>query len=162
MIANAIHRLRTYGHITTGGSEERIEFDIAASAQAENGAAVIEQIELDIAAAAHELFLAFGIGPRQGAIPSHQFGIDVTKCAADILREREIGLPIAAVEVVVKNSADPAHLVAMLQKEILVAPFLEFVIRRDGGMRVACSLHRGMEGDGVRVVMPPRRLRARA
>ena len=80
IIGNSRFRLpdcrQNYGHFTTGGSEDRIDFDIAAGAQAENGAAVVEQVELDIAAAAHELLLALGLGPGRGKVPPHQLGID--------------------------------------------------------------------------------------
>src|SRR5262245_24791088 len=43
--------------------EDRV--DIAAGAQPEDGAAVVEQVELHVAAAAHELLLALGLAPRR-------------------------------------------------------------------------------------------------
>src|ERR1700678_161831 len=41
----------------------------------------------------------------------------------------------------------------MLQNEILIAPNLEFVVRRDSSMGVASGLHRGVEGDCVGVLL---------
>src|ERR1700693_4144321 len=70
--------------------------DIAAGLEAENGAAVVEQVELDIAAAADQLLFALGLVPRVCEIAPHQFGIDVPEGAADLAGEGEIGLPVAA------------------------------------------------------------------
>ena len=74
-----------YGHFTTGGSEDRIDVDVAAGLQPENRAAVVEQVELDVAAAADELLLAVGLGPRRREIAAHELGIDVEEGAADVL-----------------------------------------------------------------------------
>jgi hypothetical protein len=41
--------------------------------QPEDGAAVVEQVELDIAAAADELLLALGVAPRFCEIRLHQW-----------------------------------------------------------------------------------------
>src|SRR5580704_11343989 len=81
--------------------------DIAAGAQSEDRAAVIEQIELDIAAAAHKLFLALGFGPWFCKILPHQIRIDIKKGKTDILGEGKSGVPIAF-EVIVKDAADAA------------------------------------------------------
>src|SRR5215831_15336780 len=99
--------------------------DVAAGAQPEDGAAVVEQVELDIAAAAHELLLALGLAPGRGEIPAHQLWIDATEGAADLLRESEVRLAVAAVEIIVENATDATHLVAVLEIEIFVAPALE-------------------------------------
>ena len=64
--------------------------------QAEHRAAVVEQVELDIAAAADELLLAVGVGPGRGEIAPHELGIDRQEGAADVLREGEVGVPVAA------------------------------------------------------------------
>src|SRR6516165_2760754 len=98
--------------------------DIAARAQSEDGAPVVEQIEFNIAAAPHELFLAFRLGPGQRKVSFYQLGIDAVKGAADLLGECKIGIPITAVEVIEEDAADAAHLLPMLQIEIVVAPFL--------------------------------------
>src|ERR1700684_3322002 len=118
--------------------------DIAAGAQAENGAAVIEQIELDIAAAAHQLFLALGFGPRFCEILSYQFRIDAEESAADVLSEGKRRIPIG-LEIIVKDPADAAHFIAVLEKEIFVAPLFEFFVGCNAAMRVARGSHRGMK-----------------
>src|SRR5689334_23534204 len=65
--------------------------DIAAGLQAENRAAVVEQIELDIAAAPDQLLLAIVGGPCRRKIAPDQFGIDLQERATDILGEGEVG-----------------------------------------------------------------------
>ena len=61
--------------------------------KAEHRAAVVEQIELDIAAAAHELLLAVGLAPGHGEIAPHDLGIDAQEGAADVLREGQAPRP---------------------------------------------------------------------
>src|SRR5258706_14072690 len=112
---------------------------IAAGFQPEDGAAVVEQIEFDITSAPHELLLAILWCPRRIKIPSHQFGIDFQECAADVLSEGEVGVPVAAVVPVVKNAAYAARLLAMRKIEIFVAPFLEFLVVSDSFWPAECS-----------------------
>ena len=64
MISAAVRQLvckEAYGHFTSGGIDDRIEFHIAAGLEAENGAAVVEQVEFDITPAPDQLFLAVGL-----------------------------------------------------------------------------------------------------
>ena len=74
--------------------------DIAAGHQAELGAAVVQQVELDVAPAPHELVLALGCGPRLVHVLPHQPRIDVEEGLADATREGEVAGEVAAVEVV--------------------------------------------------------------
>src|SRR6187399_1748567 len=106
----------TSGPLHHGRHRREDRVDIAAGAQAEDGAAVVEQIELDVAAATHELLLALRLGPWRREIPVHQLGIDVQERAPDILREREGRSPII-LQIIVENPANAAHLVAVLEKE---------------------------------------------
>jgi hypothetical protein len=46
--------MQCYGHFATGGIDDRIESTL----RAEHGAAVVKQVELHIAATAHQLFLS--------------------------------------------------------------------------------------------------------
>src|SRR5688572_26664622 len=73
--------------------EDRL--DMAAGLQAEDGAAVVEEIELDVAAAADELLFAVGLGPRRHEIAAHQVRIDFFECLPHVAGEGEIGLPVA-------------------------------------------------------------------
>src|SRR5690349_5393154 len=131
--------------------EDRI--DIAAGLQSEDGAAVVEQVELDIAAAPDQLLLAVGFRPGAGEIAPDDIGIDLQEGAADILREGEVGVPVAAVVPVVEDAADAARLFAVRQIEILVAPLLVLVVIGNAVRLVAGVLHRGMEGDGVGILL---------
>ena len=54
-----------------------MEVDVAAGLEPEGRAAVVEQVELDIAAAAHELLVALGVGPGRLEIAAHECGVDV-------------------------------------------------------------------------------------
>src|SRR5208283_2548947 len=134
-------RLRPFHHRRHRGQDR---LDIAAGAQAKDRAPVIEQIELDVTSALHELFLALGFGPGLAEISPHQLGIDAEEGAADFLSEGEIGLEVAAIEPIVEDAADAACFAAMFQKKILVAPRLEFIVGGDRGMDIAGGPHRGV------------------
>src|SRR5512144_427715 len=120
--------------------------DIAAGAQPEDRAAIVEQVEFHIAAAPDQLLLALGVCPRLRKVFPHQGWIDAQESAADILREGEGFVPVGF-QIVVEDAADSAWLITVLEEEVFVAPFPVFVVRRDLRMRVTCGLHRGMEGD---------------
>jgi hypothetical protein len=99
------------------------------------------------------LLVTLGFGPGRGEVSSHQLGIDAEESAADVLREGEVGVEIAGVQPIVEDAADAAHLAAMLQVEIFIAPFFEFVVGRDGRMRIARRLHGGVKGGRVGIVL---------
>src|ERR1700733_15016063 len=95
---------------------------VAAGFQAEHGAAVVEQIELDITAATDQLLFAFSRSPVRIEIPANQFGINFRKGAADFLGEAEVGIPVAGIMMIVENAPDSTGFLAMRQIEIFVAP----------------------------------------
>src|SRR5438552_11354572 len=113
-------RLRGQGH------QDRL--DIAAGLEAKAGAAVVKEIELDIAAAADQLVLPLRRGPRPVHALAHDRREHREKRVADRPDKREIALPIAAVEIIEKDAAGAARLAAMRQIEILVAPLFEAFI----------------------------------
>src|SRR6478609_9662817 len=92
--------------------------DIAAGAQAEMGAAVIQQVELDIAAAPLGLFMAFLRRPGFGHAAADDLRLDVQECFAHGLGKAKVPVPVAAVVVIVENAAHAARLTAMGQPEI--------------------------------------------
>ena len=108
-----------------GRQRHQDRLDIAAGLQPEPGTAVVKQVEFDIAAAAHELMAALLVGPGQPHARPHDRRIDLEKRLADGANKGEVALPIAAVEIIEKDAAGAARLVAVRQKEILVAPGLE-------------------------------------
>ena len=71
--------------------------DIAAGLQAEDGAAIVKQVEFDIAATADELFVAVAVGPVLVEIGAHEMAVDDEEGAPDILGEVEVGIPAALV-----------------------------------------------------------------
>src|SRR3569833_1355168 len=90
------------------GHQDRL--DIAAGLQPEDRAAVIEQVELDIAAAPFQLVGAVLLGPRLVHMLPHDRLIGLEKTLADIACEGEVGLPVAGGQIVVKDAADAARL----------------------------------------------------
>src|SRR6185312_11618020 len=142
------------GHHRRQGHQDRL--DIAAGLQAEDGAAIVEQVELDIAAAAHQLMLAVLLGPAFLHVAPDERRIDVEEGQSDVARKGEIALPIAAVEIIVEDAADAARLAAMLQEEIFVAPLLEARVIA-GIVRVAGLLEARVEIARVRLDRPHRR-----
>ena len=71
-------------HQRRHGGQDSI--DVATGLQPEDRAAIVEQVELDIAAAPDELLLAVGIGKGRRHVAADDLGIDLEKGAADILR----------------------------------------------------------------------------
>src|SRR5690606_13062715 len=113
-------------HLWREARQDRV--DIAAGFQPENRAAVVEQVELYIAAAADQLLLAVGLSPVLVEVLADEVVVDDLEGAADVLREAEIGFPAALflgrLQSVIKDAANAAGLVAVRQEEVLVAPLL--------------------------------------
>src|SRR5258708_3595067 len=131
-----------------GRQAHQDRLDIAAGLEAEQGAAIVEQVELDIAAAAHQLRLAFGGGPGLVHVPADQARIDLEEGGTHLADEGEIALPVAGVEIVEEDAADAARLAAMGKIEIVVAPLLEArvvagVVAAAGGSKRLVK-HRGV------------------
>src|SRR5690242_13008953 len=99
--------------------------DVAACLQSEDRAAIIEQVELDVTAAPHQLLLALGVGPVLVEILAHKMLVNHEERPADILGETQIRIPAALllgrVLPVEEDAADAARFVAMRQEEVFVA-----------------------------------------
>src|SRR5205823_2654992 len=120
----------------------------AACPQAEQCAAVIDQVELDIAAAAELLkgsllqcegFVLAALGDRQ---------VRLQEVVAAVADEGKEGVDIA-LEVVEEDAADAARLAAVRQVEIIVTPLLEASMVSDAGMAVADIAPDAVEVDDV-------------
>src|SRR5882757_10716437 len=105
-----------------GRHRRQNRIDVAAGLQTEDGAAVVQQVEFHIASAPDQLLLAVFRAPRRIEVAPDDFGIDFQQGAADLLRKREVGVPVAAVVPVVEDAADAARFLAVRQVEIFVAP----------------------------------------
>ncbi|KAF1853478.1 hypothetical protein Lal_00013840 [Lupinus albus] len=129
---------------------------VAAGLEAEGGAAVVEQVELDIAAAADQLVFALLGGPGPVHVAADQGGVAVEEGGADIAGEGEISLPVARLEVVEEDAADAARLAPVRQEEIAVAPLLvaRVIVRV---VAVAGGAQAGVEVGGVPLVLHHRR-----
>src|SRR3954463_12709696 len=95
-------------HLRRQRRQDRV--DIAAGLESENRAAVVEQVELDIASAPDQLLLAVFGRPCRREIATHDVRIGLQEGVADGVGEGEIGAPITAVVPVVENAADAARL----------------------------------------------------
>src|ERR1700691_1178916 len=122
--------------------------DIAAGLQAEQRAAVVEQVELDIAAAFHQLLAALLRGPGTQHVAADDARIYPRERLAHAAGEGEIVVPLAAVEIVEEDAADAATLVPVFQEEIFVAPLLEARVIA-GIVRRAGRFERGVKILGV-------------
>ena len=60
------------GQRTSGGSDIRIASTLPPVIRPNLRAAIVQQVELDVAAAPHELVLALGRRPRLVHVPAHQ------------------------------------------------------------------------------------------
>src|ERR1700683_3108612 len=78
-------------HVRGQGGEDGI--DVAAGFQAENRAAIVDEVELDIAAAARLLFEPVGLRPGACEIAAHDLGVGGQKCLADVAGKGEVGAP---------------------------------------------------------------------
>ena len=90
-------------------------------------------------------------GPLPVHPVAHDRRIDVEKRLANRPHKGEIALKVAAVEIIEKNAAGAARLIAMRQVEIVVAPFFEarvalgIVADAGGGERPV----KGIRGIGI-------------
>src|SRR5690606_2483456 len=102
----------------------------SAGLQAEQRAAVVDQVELDVAPAAPGLEVALALAVRFVAVAFDDRRIRVEEGIPDRARERERPLEARLVQVVEEDAADAARLVAVLQEEVVVAPLLEARVDR--------------------------------
>ena len=137
----APRRCRSSGVIAVFPAHQRRQahqdrFAAAAALQAEQRAAVADQVEFDVASAPVQLELAFAfaIGRVLAALDDRQVGIE--EAVADRAQVSEIALEIA-VQVVEEQPADAARLVAVLEEEVLVAPALVRGVARLPAERLA-------------------------
>ena len=72
-------------HFWGEAGQDRVH--VPAGLQPEDGAAIVEQVELDIAATADQLLLAISFGPVLIEILAHDVIVDERKGAADFLGE---------------------------------------------------------------------------
>src|SRR5690606_23751408 len=111
-----------------GGQAHQDGVDVAAGLEAEQGAAVVDEVELGIAAAPFELLLLVLGRPFHAHPLAHDLREHVEERLAHILGEGEIALPlrapvfvrVGAFHVVVEDAAHPARHAAMRDEEVLV------------------------------------------
>ena len=133
-----------YGHFTSGRQAHQDRLHVAAGLQPEQRAAVVDQVELHVAPAPHQLVLALRLGPGLGHAAADDPRERIQERQPDIADEREIGGRIATEVVVEEDPAEAAGLATVRQEEVAVAPRLE--LRIVGGVvPVAGRLERGME-----------------
>src|SRR6202042_842029 len=125
---------------------------------AEDRAAIIEQIELDVTAPTRQLPLAFVLAPGLLCVAPDNVAVSSNEALTDVTHEGEIGVErgisgiACAVEIVEENAADAARLLAVLEIEIFVAPSLVALGVGDAGMALAGRPHGRLKGDRVWIV----------
>src|SRR5262249_21315781 len=107
--------------------------------EAEQRAAVVNQVEFDVAAAAEFLKLPLAVAECLVLAPAGDRQVGVEEAGAAVADERERPFRVAF-QVVEENSADAARLVAVLQKEILVTPLFEAAVVGRHGVAFADTL----------------------
>src|SRR5690606_41660700 len=101
----------------------------SARLQAEMGAAVEHQVELDVAPASVQLELALALAIRRVLAAFHDRQVGVEEAIAHGAHVAEVGLEIA-LQVVEEQPANAAGLAALLEAEVLVAPALVRAVAR--------------------------------
>src|SRR5690606_15906383 len=122
--------------------------------EAEQRAAVVDEVELDVAAAPQPLPGELALAARCAAAPGDERQVRLGDRAEAARGERQVGLPERAAgnsgrarrrglarrrELVEEDAADAARLAAVREVEVLVAAALELVVER-GVPRVALRL----------------------
>src|SRR5438067_8588527 len=100
------------------------------------GAAVVDQVELDVAAATRLLKGALGVAIRFVLATANDRDVRFKKGAAAVAHESKELLEIA-LQIVKKNSADAPRLVAVRQEKIVVTPALETLVIGHAGVALA-------------------------
>src|SRR5438067_4470025 len=99
-------------------------FGAASGLQAEQRAAIPDQIEFHVAAAAIRLEVALPLAIGRVLAPNENRLVRREEMIADRLREPQATIETAVRQVIEKNAADAARLAAMLQEKVIVAPAL--------------------------------------
>src|SRR5579863_5616359 len=124
-------------------------FDIAAGSETEPRAAVVKQVEFNIAPAANKLVAALFGGPGGVHPGPRDPRIDREKRLAHAPHKGKVAVPVAAVEIVEKDPAGAARFAPMRQVEIIVAPRLEArmalrIVTVAGGLEGGVEVFRGL------------------
>jgi hypothetical protein len=81
------HIFVSSGPFYFGGHGGEDSVNVAAGFETESCAAIIKQVEFDVAAAADQLFLAVGWCPGIGVVAAHDHGVDAGEGATNVLSE---------------------------------------------------------------------------
>src|SRR6266545_6880141 len=108
-----------------GRERHQYRLRAASGLQSEERPAVVDEVELDVAAAAVGLEIPLALAVGEAPPPLENRKVSRQKMLADAAREIETEVEAFLVQVVEENSADPARLAAVLEKKVLVAPALE-------------------------------------
>ena len=119
--------------------------------QAELGAAVVDQVELDVPAASEQLPLALGVPVAVVLVLLQDGDVGGQHSLGARLHEQEGLLLAGRVDIVEEDATDATSFSAVLHREVVVAPGLEAAVVA-GVVLVACLFQRRVEVDGVLLV----------
>src|SRR6185312_4272803 len=109
----------------------------------ERGAAIVDEVELDVAPAAQELELPLALAPGVAAPSPHDRQIGLEERVTRVAHEGEVARGIA-LQLIEEDAAHAARLAAVREVEVFVAPlFVARVVR--GVVAIADRLPRAME-----------------
>mmetsp|Transcript_10579 Transcript_10579/g.31943 ORF Transcript_10579/g.31943 Transcript_10579/m.31943 type:complete len:398 (+) Transcript_10579:91-1284(+) len=113
-----------------GGLRERHEdaLDAAARLEAEDSAAVVDEVELHVAAAAHLLPLLVLLRVLVVLVRLHDGRVGRHDGGKAVLGEGEVLLLVAVVLVIEEDATKAAGLVAVRDVEVLIGPLLELLV----------------------------------
>src|SRR6266571_3215532 len=108
-----------------GRERHQYRLRAASGLQSEERPAVVDEVELDVAAAAVGLEVPLALAVGKAPPPLENRKVSRQKMLADAAREIETEVEPFLVQVVEENPADTARLAAVLEVEVFVAPALE-------------------------------------
>src|SRR5262245_24899116 len=99
-----------------GGERHQDCLNVATGLQPKYRPAVVQEVELDVAASAHKLMTTLLGRPGKPYPWSHDSRVNGEKSFADRAKKGEVAVPVIAVEIIEKNPPGTAPLSPMLDK----------------------------------------------
>mmetsp|Transcript_19535 Transcript_19535/g.57892 ORF Transcript_19535/g.57892 Transcript_19535/m.57892 type:complete len:438 (+) Transcript_19535:431-1744(+) len=110
------------------GQRHEDGLDAPARLEPKRRAAVVHQVELDVAPAAQQLPLLLLLRERIVLVLPHDRAVGLHHVVDAVLGEGQDGVGILVVEVIEEDAAEAAALAAVADEEVVVRPLLELVV----------------------------------
>lgn len=116
------------------GERHEDRLDAAAGLEAEDGAPVVDEVELDVAPPPHQLPLLLLLSEGVVLVLLHDGEICLSHVRSAVARKLEDLLGVLVVEVVKEDAAEAAGLATVLDAEVFVGPLLELLLGAKRGV----------------------------